>query len=593
MAAPEAGAAAARRGEQGSGEQCSGGGPAAAGDGPQPVAGMADAAWPGAEAAEAGWPGESIALSAEQLHWVRLARQAGEQTIGPAAAETDRTARYPHSSVEALCQAGLLSLAVPQRHGGAGGGFRGDVLLLPLVLMELASWCSSTSQILALHNSGVQFVHALGDEAQQQFFFAEVMAGNLFGSFGSEGQLHIGQPGPAPAGGAGAESAGEARGVAGGASEAGSGAAGPGASGEQATAPGASAGAPSARAAAPSAKAAALSARAAAPSVSTATPSASTATPSASTATPSASTATPSARAATPSARAATPSARSAAPSAVSVLRAAGESGGYVLTGRKMFATGSPGAKWAFWRSVLEDADGNRDSRPAMPVVRLSDAGVAIYEDWDGIGQRGTGSGTVVAEQVRIPCCQLLGNPGEFTRFEAFFGAQFHIHFAAQFVGMATGAIRAARGFLRAKEQQQPPVAGMATGAGGAGSSAVGGSYNSSANPVVHLRLGELSAKVAAARQAVLHAARLLQHYETEPALRDQIQIAALQAKIVANDMVLEVTGDIFQVLGARAATRSQALDIYYRNARTLTLHDPVDRLRETVGRYELGLLSV
>jgi alkylation response protein AidB-like acyl-CoA dehydrogenase len=44
--------------------------------------------------------------------------------------------------------------------------------------------------------------------------------------------------------------------------------------------------------------------------------------------------------------------------------------------------------------------------------------------------------------------------------------------------------------------------------------------------------------------------------------------------------------------MGARSATRENNFDMYYRNARTLTLHDPVDKHRETAGRLQLGELD-
>ncbi|OAH57405.1 MULTISPECIES: acyl-CoA dehydrogenase family protein [Bacillaceae] len=78
---------------------------------------------------------------------------------------------------------------------------------------------------------------------------------------------------------------------------------------------------------------------------------------------------------------------------------------------------------------------------------------------------------------------------------------------------------------------------------------------------------------------------------EKEAGNRQVIEIAVSHAKIIATETGLDVTNDIFQVMGARSATRSYDFDMYYRNARTLTLHDPVDRQRQIAGQYALGLL--
>jgi len=392
---------------------------------------------------------ERLELTERQNRLLLQVRELGRTVIGPAARRVDRDGDYPREAIEALKQAGLTALAIPVEAGGYGAGFRGDVAALPLALMEIASWCSSASQVLALHNSAVQYVHALGDEAQTAFFFAEVRKGAMFGSFGSENR----PDGP----GAGRRS--------------------------------------------------------------TLTP----------------------------------------------------VDGGYLLEGDKRFATGSPGAKWAFWHSVLAEEADNPQAPLAMPVVALDAPNVTVHGDWDGIGQRGTGSGTVSARQAFIPERQLIGRPGAFAAHGDFFSAQFNVHFAAQFTGIAYGAYREALRYAADKLS--------------AGQTA----DTARADPVLALRLGDLSAKLAASRQLVLHAARLLHAYQETPELLPSVRVAASHAKIVATETALEVTNDVFQTMGARAATRKNDFDMYYRNARTLTLHDPVDKHRETAGRLQLG----
>ncbi|THF82226.1 acyl-CoA dehydrogenase family protein [Cohnella fermenti] len=391
-------------------------------------------------------PEELWEWTPEQRETLSIVRRLGIESVGPEAERVDREAVYPVESIAVLKEAGLPALCVPRSAGGRGAGYRGDSLLLPLVLMELASWCSSTAQVFALHNTGVQLVHAMGDEEQRTFFFAEALQGHLFGSFGSEAN----------------------------------------------------------------ADRAALA----------------------------------------------------------SVMRPV--EGGYALTGRKIFATGSPGAKWAFWRSVAAEVDGSQDDRYMMPVVRLAAPGVAVIDDWDGIGQRGTGSGRVEAENVFIPASHVMGGPGAYGGHADYFATQFHVNFAAQFVGMAQGAYREALRYVKKQTRPWPGVPSAAE------------------DPYILLRLGDMSARIAGARELVLKAARMLGAFEGQSELRDGIKAAASRAKIAATEAALGVTSEAFQVMGARAATRKYAFDRYYRNARTLTLHDPVDRQREAVGRGEL-----
>lgn len=393
---------------------------------------------------------EQLEYSDSQYKLLMRIRELGQSVIGPLANEIDQSGEYPYASIDALRKEGITSLAVPARFGGSGGGYNGDVVLLPIALMELASWCSSTAQVLALHNTGVQMVHALANEEQKQFFFEEAVQGQLFASFGSE--------------------SGNNRFV--------------------------------------------LTSE---------------------------------------------------------LLRV---KGGYSLHGKKIFATGSPGAKWALWRSVAADIDGSQDERYMMPLVDLTSVGITIIDDWDGIGQRGTGSGQVLADNVFVSERQLIGSPGSYSAVEPFFSAQFNIHFAAQFVGIALGAYREAVAYIHEKSRSWSPTGEAA-----------------SANPITQLRLGEWSAQLAAAKGLVLRAARLLQASQHNPELQQAVNLAASHAKIAATQSSLQVTSSLFQVMGARAATRSHNFDRYYRNARTLTLHDPIDKHLQLAGQYELGLI--
>ena len=51
---------------------------------------------------------------------------------------------------------------------------------------------------------------------------------------------------------------------------------------------------------------------------------------------------------------------------------------------------------------------------------------------------------------------------------------------------------------------------------------------------------------------------------------------------------MLDVTSRVWETTGARATQRSVGLDLYWRNARTHTLHSPVAYKAEEVGRLFL-----
>ncbi|RYJ02780.1 MAG: hypothetical protein EON52_18935 [Actinomycetales bacterium] len=58
--------------------------------------------------------------------------------------------------------------------------------------------------------------------------------------------------------------------------------------------------------------------------------------------------------------------------------------------------------------------------------------------------------------------------------------------------------------------------------------------------------------------------------------------------KQLATDISLEVGTKIFELTGARATSNAVGLDLFWRNARTHTLHDPVAYKRREVGAFAL-----
>ena len=74
-----------------------------------------------------------------------------------------------------------------------------------------------------------------------------------------------------------------------------------------------------------------------------------------------------------------------------------------------------------------------------------------------------------------------------------------------------------------------------------------------------------------------------LQHEE-----RGQVALASAEAKVLAHRAALSVGEGVFDVCGARSARAAQGLDRFWRNARTHTLHDPIDYKLRDIGRYAL-----
>jgi alkylation response protein AidB-like acyl-CoA dehydrogenase len=114
---------------------------------------------------------------------VERASRVTRERIAPRAAAVDREGRNPVESWRDLWEAGLLAIAVPAAHGGLGA----DMATYIAVIRTIAQGCASTAMTVHMHSTVMRFIEALGTEAQQRRWYAEVVErGRLFGSWGSE-----------------------------------------------------------------------------------------------------------------------------------------------------------------------------------------------------------------------------------------------------------------------------------------------------------------------------------------------------------------------------------------------------------------------
>jgi alkylation response protein AidB-like acyl-CoA dehydrogenase len=130
---------------------------------------------------------------------------------------------------------------------------------------------------------------------------------------------------------------------------------------------------------------------------------------------------------------------------------ASDDAGGFVLSGRKFYATGSWFADWLIVRASLAEKGQTPDaSTPkALAFIPRDAAGVEVVDDWDGLGQRTTASGTVTLDAVRVPAEHVVPFSPIFDG-PSTYGAHAQLLHTAIDVGIATGALAAVRAALLA-----------------------------------------------------------------------------------------------------------------------------------------------
>lgn len=251
-------------------------------------------------------------------------------------------------------------------------------------------------------------------------------------------------------------------------------------------------------------------------------------------------------------------------------------SGDYVLSGRKFYCTGALFADWVIVRASLSDGSGETPtpSTPkALAYIPRDIAGLDVVDDWDGMGQRTTASGTVTLDDVRVPAeyvvpfSPIFGSP-------AVYGARAQLLHAAIDVGIATGALdEAVRQAAKGRPHFEARVA------------------SSAEDPTLINIAGELTVTVRGAQALLADAARKVDA-ATVDLTEDssaEASIAVAVAKVAAVRASLEATSVLFDLGGTRSASGSANLSRYWRDARTHTLHDPTRWKLQHIGRYTLS----
>lgn len=250
---------------------------------------------------------------------------------------------------------------------------------------------------------------------------------------------------------------------------------------------------------------------------------------------------------------------------------------GLVFNGEKSFSTGGRVSDVTVLEGVIEGTDNH-----VFAIVPTHQLGIRFKGDWDSLGQRLTESGGVVIDEVRIPWAAAAGyvdrqfQPRVYNTLNV---PLIQLVFANLYLGIADGALATAATYTRDRTRAWPYTPDLKARA--------------QDEFYVLEAYGDLQSKLWAAEALAERAAVLIEQInahadtvtETE---RGEAAVIIAAAKQVAIDTGLEIGTRIFEVTGARATANTVGLDIYWRNIRTHSLHDPVAHKRAEVGRFAL-----
>ena len=120
-------------------------------------------------------------LTEEQRMIQTTARDFAAREVAPKAAELDKSSRWPAEIVAKMAELGLLGVAIPQEHGGAGM----DALSYALAMEEISAACASCGVIMSVNNSlFCDPVYKFGTADQKARVLKPVASGQKLGCFG-------------------------------------------------------------------------------------------------------------------------------------------------------------------------------------------------------------------------------------------------------------------------------------------------------------------------------------------------------------------------------------------------------------------------
>jgi SfnB family sulfur acquisition oxidoreductase len=240
----------------------------------------------------------------------------------------------------------------------------------------------------------------------------------------------------------------------------------------------------------------------------------------------------------------------------------------YRLNGRKFYSTG---VLFAHWAAVVANDEENVSRFVLVP--RDAD-GITIIDDWSGFGQRTTGSGTTVLEDVPVHPFSVLSFSALFDRPTSM-GPFAQIMHAAVEQGIAEAALADTVHFVRHSARPAKDA----------------GVDRASDDPYTVAIAGELKIRVDASGALIDRAGEFVDRAQAEPSIETvaAASVAVAEAKIASTEAALLVASKLIELAGSSATLSKHGLDRHWRNARTHTVHDPVRWKYRAVGDYWLN----
>jgi len=241
---------------------------------------------------------------------------------------------------------------------------------------------------------------------------------------------------------------------------------------------------------------------------------------------------------------------------------------GWRINGRKFYSTGALYAQ-RIPTSVIDE-----DGIQQLAFVPASALGLNVVDDWSGFGQRTTGSGSVVFDNVYVDAEDVVPFQTAFER-PTTVGPLAQILHAAIDTGIARAAYEDALHFVRTRTR--PWIDS--------------GIEKAVDDPLTLHSFGKLAIRLHAAEALLERAGEYLDRAQVETTANNlaEASIAVAEARSISTDISLAASSTLFELAGSQATLAEHGLDRHWRNARVHTLHDPVRWKYHAIGNFYLN----
>ncbi len=237
--------------------------------------------------------------------------------------------------------------------------------------------------------------------------------------------------------------------------------------------------------------------------------------------------------------------------------------GGWRLNGHKAFVTGGATAELAMIVAVTDPAAGKRGI--SVFVTPTDNPGYRVIAEERKLGHRTNDTAQVVFEDMAVPDADLLGAEGRGLGIALANLSAGRIGVAAQAVGGARAALKAARDYAKEREAFGRPIA---------------------EHQAIAFKLADMATQIEAARQLYLHAA----------ALRDAGRACAAEAsmaKLFASEMAERVASEAIQIHGGAGFLNDFPVEKIYRDVRVYRIYEGTSEIQKIMISRHLDSLDL